>query len=465
MNNITLYILISVSYLLPSQLLCKDTLTLNSFLDVVISNHPLIKKAQLFDENQIAFDLKGKGALDPKVASNYQTKDFDNKDYFTLWQTEVKVPTTLPVDFSLGYERNEGLFLNDENNLPSNGLIYGTFNINLLRGLLFDEQRFKIRKAKLDGINSEIEKEILIREILNQAIKTYIKWVETSNNLTLSENYLDIINERHLNIIELYLNGDIPAIDTTESRLNLYSAKKIVLKAEEKLVIRQQELSLFIWDDDGTPLMLQNQIYPMKFEELIDEIKKLSLLVNPNFIQDPLVRKIENKIASLELVNKLEKEQLKPQLNLKYNTVVSLGEDAIDPLYSFSNYKYGLSFEYPIRNRKTRGEIKLNEILIDQNNLDKIQYLANLKNKFEALLARLEIQAELIIVSENKIESSLMLYEAEQIKFNLGESSIFILNQREKKLLESQMELVKVFESTGQIFNQLYYLKQGQFNN
>jgi len=441
---------------------CNDTLYIEDFLKVINDNHPLIKKADLFDVFSEAYKLKGKGALDPKLQSDYQRKKFDNTDYYTVWQSELKLPTKLPIDFSLGYENNEGQFLGNENNVPRQGLLYGTINLSIIRGLLFDDQRYQLQVAELYGLKSQIEKNILTREIIYQAINAYLEWAISFYNLEIYEDYFELINERHQNVIDLYLNGDSPAVDTLESKVNLITAEKSILEATEKLVSKTQKLNLFIWNEEGRPLVISDIVFPSNFEYLKNYLDQISIIDTPDFETDPKVRKIQNEIEILELSNRLEKEQLKPQLDLKYNTIANLGKDEFDPSLSLNDYKFGVAFEYPILNRKTKGELKLNNAIIAQNLFDKTQYTETLLNKYIELNQRQVIQLEILFVLGQKIENSQLLYEAESLKFELGESSVFLLNQRERKLLEAQTELIKGYLSIGKVLNDIYYLKLGQ---
>ena len=440
----------------------NDTLYLQQFLEVVIENHPLIQKANINDDIAAAQILKGKGALDPKIYSDYGTKDFEDKDYYSIWQSEAKIPTRLPVDFSVGYERNDGLFLNNENIVPSNGLVYGTINVTLLRGLLFDEQRYNLKSFELKALKSQLDKEILTREIIYQAINSYLEWAVKSNDLKINQNYLDLITERHQNVVQLFVNGDSPAIDTIESRLNINSAEKLLLESRSNLVKSVQNLSLFIWNENEQALELNTGILPVKLPTLVRDLKELATIINPNFIADPLIAKIDNEIQSIELDSRLEKENLKPTLDLKYNTILNLGKNEFEPSFTFNDYKYGVAFQYPILNRKSKGQLRLNTAIATQNALDKVHYIGQLNNKFLALISREEIQEELLQVSNEKLNNSQLLYEAERLKFDLGESSVFLLNSRERKLLEAQSGLIKSYKSLGKIFSELYYLRLGQ---
>jgi len=439
-----------------------DTLYLVDFLTIIKENHPLIKKANLFDEFEEAYRLKGKGVLDPKLQSNYNRKRFDDTDYYTVWQSEAKIPTRLPIDFSLGYENNSGDFLANDDSVPKNGLVYGTINLNILRGLLFDEQRFQIQAAELNGIKSQIDKNLLLREIIYQAVGAYLDWSKAYFEVEIYEDYLDLVTVRHQNVVELFRNGDSPAVDTIESIVNLNTAEKIFLESKENLLNKQQKLNLFIWNEDGQPLQMSNQVIPSELENLLAYLDEISLIISPAFANDPSVRKFQNRINALELTNRLQKEQLKPNLVLKYNTILSLGKDDFDPTFSLNDYKYGISFEYPILNRKAKGDIRLNEALIKQNLYDKTQYQETLENKYVEITARQNIQQDILNIVNQKINNSEALYAAENLKFQLGESSIFLLNSRERKLLEARTDLIKSFSSIGKLFNERYYLKLGQ---
>lgn len=439
-----------------------DTLRIVDFQNIIINHYPLIKKANLYDEITEAYQIKGKGALDPKFTSSFDGKEFKESNYFDRWFSEVKIPTRLPVDFSAGYENNDGIFLNNEASVPSNGLFYGTLNINLIRGLMFDQQRFDIQVAELDGVKNQIEKELLIREIIFQSMNAYLEWASAHINLDTYGEYLEAIRIRHTNVINLFLNGDKPAIDTIESRVNLNTAQKYYLDANDNLIWKTQKLSLFLWDDEGNPLLLKTEVVPELLDDVIASIKVMSIMMDPNFIQDPIIRKQKNKIDAIALENKLVREDYKPQLDIKFNTIFSAGSEDFSLTYNANDYKIGARLEIPILNRKTKGQVRLNDAVMDQLQIDQEFYLAKMSNEYEGLMRSLLIKENVIDVLLEKIRNSTSLYEAENFKFNLGESSIFLLNQRETKLLEARIEHIKALKNFGYLLNDLYYFKLGQ---
>ncbi|MFT4568955.1 MAG: outer membrane protein TolC [Saprospiraceae bacterium] len=439
-----------------------DSLSLPAYLEMIGSNYPLIKKANLFDEFSEAYTLKGRGVLDAKINSDFETKNFAGSNYFTVWQTELKVPTRLPLDFSFGYENNSGDFLNEESSVPSNGLFYGTINLSLVRGLMFDEQRYSMQSAELKGIKSQIDKDVLTREILFQAIQSYLGWAAAFHKNTILENFRNNVQARHQFVVELYINGDKPAIDTIESTVNLNTATKIYLDSENDLAIKKQKLVMFLWDENGNPLDLNNTVRPEAFTSLLLRLGELATIENAIFSNDPSLRKLENEMDQLKLNNRIEREYLKPRVDLKYNTLVNLGKENFSPSLSLNDYKYGIKVEVPIQNRKTRGELRLNQALVDQVALEQLHYQQQLNNKYMVLTKTRFIQEDIMDVVIEKIDNSNTLYYAEVLKFDLGESSVFLLNQRERKLLEARMEMIKSYYSLSSILNDLYFLKIGQ---
>ncbi len=459
MNRLAIiFILIVFPFLVQA----SDTLTLFQFEEIVLKNHPLIKSADLYDEIAESYLLKGQGALDQKFYTDYDGKQFKDINYFRRWNSELKIPTRYPVDVSLGYENNSGEFLNGDNNVPSNGLLYGTISISVLRGLLFDEQRFALKESKLLADKSKVEKQLIVRNIITQSLDAYVDWSTAYSELEIVTAYLDRVSERHNFVIQLFKNGDKPAIDTIESRINLNTANKAKITATENLIIKSQKLNMFLWDNSGNPMVILESVIPQYIVSINEILNAETIPINQNWIADPIIRKKQIEMEQINLENRLEREQLKPQLDIKLNTIHSLGDTDLTYSYNVNDYKLGATVAVPIRNRKTRGQIQLNEVLIEQNKLDQEYYQIELQNMYSMLVRTKALNQESLNVSIEKVKNSNALYTAEQLKFELGESSVFLLNSRERKLLEAETEYLKNLKALSLIYNELYFLKLGQ---
>ena len=92
-----------------------------------------------------------RGNFDPKLKSNFEIKEFGEKNttYYNTWDSKLEVPLWVPADLNVGYEQNRGEYLNDELANTEGGLIYAGVSVPVGRGLFIDERRTAVRTARL----------------------------------------------------------------------------------------------------------------------------------------------------------------------------------------------------------------------------------------------------------------------------------------------------------------------------
>jgi hypothetical protein len=94
--------------------------------------------------------MKARGSFDPVLKSQFDQKQFDDKQYYQLNTNQIEIPTALGgLKLKAGYDRNTGSFVNPENQLPENGLAYAGVAIPIGAGLFFDERRQAVRQAEV----------------------------------------------------------------------------------------------------------------------------------------------------------------------------------------------------------------------------------------------------------------------------------------------------------------------------
>jgi outer membrane protein TolC len=83
----------------------------------------------------------------------------------------------------------------------------------------------------------------------------------------------------------------------------------------------------------------------------------------------------------------------------------------------------------------------------------------NLLNKIDALRQELDSYVIQNEVTQQMVSDSERLLRAEIRKFQVGESSLFLVNTREAKLIESQLKAIKLqnkfFETKAKLFNSI----------
>ena len=133
---------------------------------------------------------------------------------------------------------------------------------------------------------------------------------------------------------------------------------------------------------------------------------------------------------------------IKPILNVKYNFLSNSGS-AINPVLSNNNYKWGLNMSFPLLLRNPINEYKMAKVISENNSLELLNKTNELNFKINALQKTVSILAQQLLNAERSVSYSKLLLEAEKLKFENGESSVFMINTRENKLLETELKLAE----------------------
>ena len=88
---------------------------ISNLYTVVLRNHPVAKQASLLSEQAKQEIRLAKGAFDPKLSTSIDLKNFEDKEYFNLLNSTLKIPVWFPIDPMISVDRNRGVFLNPEN--------------------------------------------------------------------------------------------------------------------------------------------------------------------------------------------------------------------------------------------------------------------------------------------------------------------------------------------------------------
>lgn len=154
----------------------SSTLTLESVFDQVKKYQSTAGRALLQRHFAAAELLKAKGSFDPTAQSTISQKYFANKDYYSLINGEVKIPTWYGIDFKGGYDINRGRSQGNENKTPDNGLWYAGVSVPLGQGLWIDEIRAQVKSARI-GQNLAInQQQDMTNEVLFQTANVYWDW-------------------------------------------------------------------------------------------------------------------------------------------------------------------------------------------------------------------------------------------------------------------------------------------------
>lgn len=415
-------------------------LTVESYIEIVKNHHPYAYRAELIRKSADAGLLEAKGSFDPILFGNMDQKYFQNSKYFSHIQGGIKIPTWFGISLETGYEQNEGVYLNPEFRVPENGLWYAGIRLELGNGLIIDERRATMQKAKIYQSASEQERIIMLNKLIKDAKLAYYDWQQAFYQTEVYRLGYENALERLEAVKGAVIFGDRSPIDTVEALITVENRRIKLIQSEMYLESAINNLEIYLWSDGFVPLELVDVI-PEELGSFGNEIIRFDLeeLAQTH----PFIQMNNLKIDQQEVDLNFKKEQLKPKLTFKYNAINEPLSSNVLSGYNPSNYKWGASFSYPILSRKERGAVALADLkVLDQQLYGNVQMvelknsILNAKNNYE------QIKNQLISV-ERLLESSARLFDAEKALFNLGESSIFMINTRENQWLNSQIQFIE----------------------
>ncbi len=433
--------LFSTLLLLSNTLFAQTELSIDDFLVMVKANHPVAKQAYLLKNEAAAQGLAARGGFDPKLVGDWQGKQFDDKRYFQTQEYGVKIPTWFGIELKGLYKTANGDFLNPEEKLPKIGQAVAGISAPLLQGLMIDERRAALFRAQIVEKANDNERRIILNNLLLEATKAYFEWKFAAQQVAIQNQAVNLAKNRLLGLRESFRVGDKPAVDTLESYIQVQ--ERLFDLNEAQLLFQNETLQLsnFLWSEQQQPVQLLPTVFPSKLMVAINTVftpAELNRLVqkHPDFLQ------YDFKIKQLELEKRLKQDKLKPKLNIEYNFLGNGTTFLADAL--LQNYKYGISFSFPVLLRQERANLQLTQLKLSSTDLQRQNKQLELQNKLNGYLNELENSQKQFALFSTILKSYESLLDAENQKFNLGESSVFLVNARERKLIETQIKLLKL---------------------
>ncbi|MFZ4105902.1 TolC family protein [Flavobacterium sp.] len=437
MRKILGFLMLSIS--LIGQEKKDNELSYNEFLGYVKKYHPLVKSANLQINNAQANLMMARGAFDPKIEVDFDKKQFKDNTYYSILNSNFKIPTWYGVEVKAGFDNNEGVYLNPQNTLPNKGLTSLGIKLPLGQGLLINQRMADLQKAKIQLQWSQAERKLQSIEVLYAASIAYFNWKLNYSQVQLYKNYLKNAEVRYNGVSNLIKNGDKPEIDSIEAGIVVRNRKLNLEDSQLKLAKSKLELSNYLWLENNVPLEIQESIIPEdQLGMTIQETLKTNDLIVPNTAIEnhPKINALQSKIAILEVERKLKTNNLLPKIDLGYHY---LSEPGYWNSTNFNNFKIGVNFSYPLFLRKERSGLQMAKFKIQDAQFTLDLERVQLKNKISS--QQIEINS---LVKQLKLISALVkdynaMLTSEERLFSFGESSLFLINSRENNLVGSQL--------------------------
>ena len=446
--NLLKYTILFIPFLFTNSVKGQDslkTLSAKQVMEIVKQFHPVAKQADIFMEKAKADITIAKGMFDPVLKNETAKKTFDGNDYYYYNRPELSIPTWFGVEISAGMEYLKGS-RTDPMDTKGESSYFG-ISVPLAKNLIMDKRRAALQTARIFREASTVEKRNMLNNLLLDAMKTYWSWVQQYQVYKILTDAVKVNEKRVALVITAFQLGERPAIDTTEALTQLQNFE--LLKSQSWLDFQNMglELSVYLWTANVEPYNLPVNVIPGDDLQLSNiaaaSVPELNSLLDAALKNHPELIIYNYKLDVLGVEKKLKFQELLPTVNFRYNQLgkgYDVLKTATGPLFE-NNFQYGFSFGIPLRLSQGRGEYRKAKLKITETQLQQSQKQWQVENKVKSYYNELITLKSQVALQEKALKNFQILQRGEEIRFQAGESSLFLVNARENRTLEALQKL------------------------
>lgn len=426
----------------------QDTLSFARFAAQVESNHPVAVQAGLVRAQARSALQEAWGAFDPKFTLSMSQKAYKGEPYYTYLESALKVPTPFGADIKLGFDRTDGPKASEDRSTPRDGLLSLGISLPLGQRIITDERRTALSIARAQRDIGDAEQQGMINKLLLDAAKAYGAWYTASQRADIAEEGVRLARFRFDAVRQRLINGESAPVDTLEASLE--AQRRAVTLAEAETEVRAARLiaESFLWDARGNPVALGDSTRPVLegLERTPVDTLRLAGWIRTIAERHPELRKAEGKLQQAQAERLLARQALIPFAEA---SLASIGErDQLGALADNSrwgeNYKAGLEVESSLLLLKERGKASRTGQKEEFARLDRDRLRRDLAYSVRIALNDVVLLERVLGIQRATVRAATQLRDAEQARFLNGESTLLVVNIRERLVLDEAAKLAAV---------------------
>jgi outer membrane protein TolC len=417
-------------------------LELDEVLASVDKHYPLLRAAG--QERAIAEgELRSANgsAFDPSWVTRAQGQPVG---YYGQWQVDSTVTQYTPVwgaTAFVGYRFGDDMPLYYGDRLTKQaGEIRGGVTVPVWRNGPTDRRRSNIWKAEagIDAAGLSVEQQRLLYG--RDASFRYWDWVSAARKREIAEALLAIAVQRDAQVAARAAAGDVPTIERTDNSRLIVQRQGLVAATERDLQKAAIELSLYLRDDAGKPLVPDVSRAPRSFPEPVPiDAHVVQRDADAALARRPEVRRLDALGKQQDLELEYARNQKAPAIDVFVTGSYDLGDSRVArPDLDKPVVAAGVLVDIPILNRAADGRSKAAEAaktrIAEQRRFASDRIRADVQDATSALeAARLRAA-----VARREVDLARQLEDAERTRFDAGDSSLLIVNLREQASAEAR---------------------------
>lgn len=416
--------------------LASTPLTLSEVLSSVKATYPPLFEAEQERAIAEANRLGAEGGFDASWKTRAANQASANPAQPRL-ESVIEQPTSLWGMTVFGGYRAAGGTM--DSRIGSPGQVQAGVSLPLLRDGPIDRRRANLSQAEARVTVAEATVEFRRLDSMRQAAIRYWEWVAAGRRRAIMQELLAIAKKRDKDIAETIRLGVVAPIEQQENERTVLQRQSQLVSAERALEQAAIELSLFLRDRNGVPLLPSDA-------RLLGSLPEPQALDPENVAKDhgaALQRRPELRLVSAQLEQAMvelawAKNQLSPALTLG----VTGSRDVAGAGEMPPGLEASVQLDIPLQTRLPRGRIAGSEATVAQIEQQRRLARDRVQTEIQDALSALEAARKRVQLSRREVAVALKLEAAERERFKLGESTLLIVNLREQATAEAAVREV-----------------------
>ncbi|APE03233.1 multidrug transporter [Alteromonas mediterranea] len=313
--------------------------------------------------------------------------------------------------------------------------------MSLLQHREIDKRRTALRNAGLASSQWQALASSLINDFVYKGVSEYIAWYESALQIDAVTELLNTASEREKALVTRVEKGDLASIVLTEFKANLLQQRLTLAELKQKRDMHAQMLSYY-WRSPSGDMQAVKSDKPPKDINWPYWVGNGQLVTLRNALREHPeldVMKLEQQVVENKVA--LADNALLPKLDLTASIARDVG--AGSQTLEGTETKVGLSFSYPLGNRKAKAEraqlqSKQRELAHKLTSTEQ----ANAQ-RFEQALVYWGQAKDIVSLQSENAALAKTLSKVEKTRFDAGDSDMFVLNARAQNEIKAKMKEIK----------------------
>jgi cobalt-zinc-cadmium efflux system outer membrane protein len=393
---------------------------------------------------------EARGAFDPRLQGDAKLVTGAYYDLRSA-DAELRQPTTLwGSEIYFGYR--VGLGLNErwptyrDDQTLSGGEVRAGVEVPIWRGGLIDAERAK--RARALDLQDAAEEGLAATKLDLElaAARAYWSWVGAGQNEEVARALLDLAEQRDEQLRRRFKAGSIAEFDVLDNERILIERQAFLVAAQRAFEKASFELSLFLRDANGVPIVVDATRVPADVSLDAAESLAVERAVERVTMCHPEIREAKAVLEAAEVDVQLAKNELAPELEAFFEYSRDLGQltnTDLDVTLPGNVFEAGVQLSMPLIFRTERGRASTARAKAAEQR-QAVRWVTD-QLRAQTLDAASAVRAaqERAALTQEVVETAAELAEGERRRFEVGASNLIFVNLREQQAAMARMRYIE----------------------